>query len=131
MSDYKIVIKTTGGTTTGGYNSNGTNTNFVIDRGASRSTSRRVLSAKFGDGYEQRVLDGINNIEETYNISFNNRLKAEINTIADFLDAQPPASFSFYIGEDTVKVVCDTYSISYGHDDVYSLSAQLRRVYEA
>ena len=131
MADYKIVIKTnTAGNLSSGYSSTGTNTDAVIDRGAGRTTSRRVLSAKFGDGYEQRVLDGINNIEETYSISFKNRAQAEINTIADFLDDQPPAPFQFYIGDDTVYVICDSYSISYGHDSVYSLSAQFRRVYQ-
>jgi len=133
MSDYKIVIKTnTANSLSSGYSSGSSNTsNAVLDRGAGRTTQRRVLSAKFGDGYEQRVLDGINNIEETYSVSFKNRQKAEINTIADFLDDQQPSSFTFHIGEDTVKVVCDTYNISYGHDSVYSLSAQFRRVYEA
>ena len=131
MADYKIVIKTnTAGNLSSGYSSTGTDTDAVIDRGAGRTTSRRVLSAKFGDGYEQRVLDGINNIEETYSISFKNRAQAEINTIADFLDDQPPAPFQFYIGNDTVYVICDSYSISYGHDSVNSLSAQFRRVYQ-
>jgi phage-related protein len=131
MANYKIVIKTnTAGDLSSGYSSVGNDTDAVIDRGAGRNTSRRILSAKFGDGYEQRVLDGINNIEETYSISFKNRAQAEINTIADFLDDQPPAPFQFYIGDDTVYVICDSYSISYGHDSVYSLSAQFRRVYQ-
>ena len=30
-----------------------------------------------------------------------------------------------------VKVVCDSYSISYTNDEVYSLSSKFRRVYEA
>ena len=131
MANYKIVIPTnTAGNLSSGYSSIGSDTDAVIDRGAGRTTQRRVLSAKFGDGYEQRVLDGINNIEETYDISFRNRAQAEINTIAAFLDDQPPAPFQFYIGDDTVYVVCDSYSISYGHDSVYSLSAQFRRVYQ-
>ena len=136
MANYKIVIPTnTAGDLSSGYDSAAADpptvtANAVLDRGAGRTTARRVLSAKFGDGYEQRVLDGINNIEETYDISFRNRAKNEINTIADFLDDQPPAPFQFYIGEDTVYVICDSYSISYGHDSVYSLSAQFRRVYQ-
>ena len=101
MADFKIVIKTvTANSLSSGYSSTSSNTSTaVLDRGAGRTTQRRVLSAKFGDGYEQRVLDGINNIEETYDVSFRNRSKAEINTIADFLDDQQPSSFTFYIGE--------------------------------
>ncbi len=132
MADFKIVIKTvTANSLSSGYSSTSSNTSTaVLDRGAGRTTQRRVLSAKFGDGYEQRVLDGINNIEETYDVSFRNRAKAEIDTIADFLDDQQPSSFTLSIGEDTVKVVCDSYSISYTNDAIYSLSSQFRRVYE-
>jgi len=131
MANYKLVIPTSDGTTTGGYSSSGTNTDFVIDRGAGRQSNQRVLSAKFGDGYEQRVLDGINTKEETFSISFNNRSDEEVDAIADYFDAIAPASFNFYIGDDTVKAVCENYSITYGHTESYSLSAQLRRVYEA
>ena len=44
----------------------------VADRGLSRKSKHNVLTAKFGDGYEQRVLDGINTKQDMFNISFNN-----------------------------------------------------------
>lgn len=130
MANYKLVIPTSDGTTTGGYSAAGTNTDFVIDRGAGRQSQQRILSAKFGDGYEQRVLDGINTKEETFSVTFNNRSDEEVDAIADYFDAIAPASFNFYIGDDTVKTVCENYSITYSHAQSYSLSAQLRRVYE-
>ena len=37
----------------------------VPDKGMSAPYKPRVLSAKFGDGYEQRLRDGINNVERT------------------------------------------------------------------
>ena len=105
-------------------------TEFVFDRGIGRQATQRILTAKFGDGYEQRLKDGINTKEETFSISFKNRTRAEINTIKDFLDATIPASFTVSI-DDTVKVVCETYNISYPQPSSFSLSAELRRVYEA
>ena len=119
----------------------GTNSNFeaVADRGLSRKSKHNVLTAKFGDGYEQRVLDGINTKQDMFNISFKNREAEAINLIAGFLDDKAGTNFDFVITDtfssgslttSTLKVVCDGYDINYGQADNHSLSCQLRRVYE-
>jgi phage-related protein len=111
----------------------------VADRGLSRKSKHNVLTAKFGDGYEQRVLDGINTKQDMFNISFNNRDAEDINLIAGFLDDKAGTNFDFVITDtfssgslttSTLKVVCDGYDINYGQADNHSLSCQLRRVYE-
>ena len=53
-------------------------TTIVADRGLSRTIKHRVLTAKFGDGYEQRVTDGVNSKGDTFAISINNRLASEV-----------------------------------------------------
>ena len=119
----------------------GTNSAFeaVADRGLSRKSKHNVLTAKFGDGYEQRVLDGINTKQDMFNISFKNRDAEDINLIAGFLDDKAGTNFNFVITDtfssgslttSTLKVVCDGYDINYGQADNHSLSCQLRRVYE-
>ena len=111
----------------------------VADRGLSRKSRHNVLTAKFGDGYEQRVLDGINTKQDQFSISFKNRDAADINLIAAFLDDSAGKSFNFVITDtfssgnlttSTIKVVCDDYNISYGQATNHSLSCELRRVYE-
>lgn len=111
----------------------------VADRGLSRKSNHRVLTAKFGDGYEQRVLDGINTKDDMFNISFKNRDSEDINLIAEFLDLKAGKNFDFVVTDtfsngslttSTLKVVCDGYDISYGQTINHSLSCQLRRVYE-
>lgn len=112
----------------------------VADRGLSRKSGHRVLTAKFGDGYEQRVLDGINSKEDTFSISFKNRDAEDINLIAGFFDLKAGKNFDFVITDtftnggnlanSTIKVVCDSYNISYGQSINHSLSCELRRVYE-
>lgn len=111
----------------------------VADRGLSRKSKHNVLTAKFGDGYEQRVLDGINTKQDMFNISFKNRDAEDINLIAEFLDNKAGTNFDFVITDtfssgslttSTLKVVCDGYDINYGQADNHSLSCQLRRVYE-
>jgi phage-related protein len=131
MAEYKIVIPTTNGTTTGGFSAGGTNTNFVVDRGVSRTPKFRVLKQKFGDGYEQRLLDGINAKTEEYSVSFQNREPTEVYSIADFLDATVPANFDFYIDNEIVKVYCDEYQLTHDSTIGHSLTATFKRVYEA
>ena len=111
----------------------------AADRGFSRKSKHNVLTAKFGDGYEQRVLDGINTKQDMFDISFTNREAEEVNLIAGFLDDKAGTNFDFVITDtfssgslttSTLKVVCEGYDITYDREDFHSLSCQLRRVYE-
>lgn len=111
------------------------------DKSMSKSTAPKVLTAKFGDGYEQRIADGINSINETYSLSFSTRPKADIDDIVLFLDNQknvskflltiPDTNNTTRTGEKDVKVVATNYSVTYDYEDFYSLSLSLKRVYEA
>jgi phage-related protein len=47
-----------------------------------------VLEAKFGDGYSQRMSDGLNTIMETWSLSFQNRPISDINIIRAFLEGK-------------------------------------------
>lgn len=58
---------------------------------ASQNTKPRVNEARFGDGYTQRVGDGINRQPRKFDLSFKNRTKTEADSIEAFLidrDAQ-------------------------------------------
>lgn len=107
---------------------------IVPDRGFQRQAQHRVLSAKFGDGYEQRVRDGINTKKENFNLSFNNRSAEEINLIAAFFDLKAATNFTLTItglnSNESIKVVCDSYNIAYIQTNVHSLQTAFRRVYE-
>lgn len=111
----------------------------VADRGMTRASTHRTLTAKFGDGYEQRVLDGINTKNDSFNLSFNNRTSEDINLIAAFFDDKASKNFDFTVTDTftggslsntTMKVVCDTYNITYTRENFHSLTCTLRRVYE-
>jgi len=110
-------------------------TTITPDRGFGRQSQHRVLTAKFGDGYEQRVLDGINSKQDSFSMAFNNRPASEINLLAKFLDNRAAKSFDLTVTDydsdsTSVKVVCDSYNISYIQETVHSLQATFRRVYE-
>ena len=111
------------------------------DKQLTKTSTPRVLTAKFGDGYEQRAVDGINNLEESYALTFKTREKAEIDDIVAFLDSkQNVTKFTFTFpdtnnttrtGERDVKVVAQEYSTNYEYDNFYTLNVTLRRVFEA
>lgn len=108
------------------------------DKGMSRQATPRVRVSKFGDGYEQRLTDGLNPIAETWQVTFNNRSYDEIDDITGFFASLKGAtSFNLTIpdetagGERIIKVVVETYTQNYNFDGFYSASATLRRVYEA
>jgi phage-related protein len=76
----------------------------------------RIRSVKFGDGYEQRMKDGINNIVTTWSLLFKGRADVEADAINAFLVARagwdyflfkPPGSAVY------VKVKCTKWKKSY------------------
>ena len=107
---------------------------FTADRGMTRAVEHRILTAKFGDGYEQRVVDGINSKMSQFDVTFNNRTASSINLLAKFLDNKAGKNFNFtvtdYDGDTVHKVVCEAYNISYTRESIHSLDATFRKVYE-
>jgi len=107
-----------------------TNREITFDRGFSRESSHRVLTATFGDGYQQRVRDGINTKIDKFSVTLSNRIWQEIALISSFFDVIQPQSFQINMERENFKVIVDNYSVMVGHDDVQSISAELSRVYE-
>ena len=111
----------------------------IPDKALTRNNKPRIIKIQFGDGYEQRIQEGINNINQEFAVSFTNRPKEEIDDIMAFLDnKEGTTAFDFTYpdtnasgAERTVKVVCEDYTQSYSYDDFYSCTATFRRVYEA
>ena len=111
------------------------------DKAMTKNSQPKILTATFGDGYDQRVADGINTLNETYNLSFKTRTKEDIDDIVLFLDTQkgvskfiltlPDSNNTTRTGERDVKVVSTDYSVNYEYDNFYTLSLTLKRVFEA
>ena len=51
------------------------------DRGFTRKSSHNILRANFGDGYEQRVIGGINPRNDSFNVSFSNNSNRSIQIV--------------------------------------------------
>tara|TARA_E500000318_G_C3504523_1_gene189727 strand:- start:167 stop:544 length:378 start_codon:yes stop_codon:yes gene_type:complete len=122
-----------------GFNVGGTLGVVNPDRGFSQSNETVIFKTEFGDGYEQRVANGINNNKQKFEMAFVNRPKDEIDDIVDFFAGKKGATaFDFTFAnsnesgnEETVKVVIEKWTQTWKYDDFYDLKATARRVYEA
>ena len=119
-----------------GSNITGFSGGVSVDKGFTRQNTPRIHAVSFGDGYEQRIADGINTLNQTMNVSFSTRPKAEIDDIVAFFESLGGVSkFRMTIddsnGDETIKVVCKTWNQTWAFDNFYSLTATFERVYEA
>lgn len=113
-------------------------TSYVVpDKDIQRTTKPKVHLARFGDGYEQRLLKGINSLDETFSLKFSNRSIAEIEDLILFFESVVGVTaFEFTLPGNainqlkTIKVVCDEYTRNYDRNNFNSVTAKFRRVYE-
>ena len=108
----------------------------IYDRGISDTPKPRVLKAQFGDGYEMRVRDGINTTPRTFALTFNNRTKADIDNIYDFLNGLAGVdtcklTIPYDGGETAVVVVVEQWARTLVYDEYYTLTCSAREVFEA
>lgn len=107
---------------------------YCFDRGFQRNVNHRVLRAGFGDGYSQRVKDGINTKDENISVAFKTRTATEINLLADYLDLKAGSSFPIVVtnrsGDETIQVMCTSYNLNYNYETVHTLTTTFMRVYE-
>ena len=61
---------------------------YTIDRGLTRRVTPRIIKFQYGDGYEQRALQGINPLDEVYAITLRERPKSQIDEVVQFFEAQ-------------------------------------------
>ena len=127
-----------------------TSTNRKPDKGYTRQTTPRVLLAQFGDGYSQRLIDGINPLAETISVSFSTRDKGEIDHIISFFESKGGvSSFTFNVNQQyysspgvtsetdvtstdqlALKVICSSWNKTHNFGDYWSATATFVRVYE-
>ncbi|SAK65347.1 phage minor tail protein [Caballeronia pedi] len=92
---------------------------------SSGSTTAKVREAQFGDGYGQRVADGLNNVSSSFSFQFVNDA-ATISAILAFLRSHGGAtSFSFtpLLWSAPALFVCKTWSEPTRDGNVYTITA--------
>ena len=82
---------------------------WIPSYNAKVSLSPRVLKAQFGDGYAQRVPDGINTNPQSWTLTFLNQPSATADAIDSFLATQNGVTWFWWTpprASSAIKVVC-------------------------
>ena len=101
--------------------------------GAQKQSQPRTRKVQFGDGYEQRLLYGLNQNPKEWSLEFMVD-SVDAATIETFLDARAADSASFdWTPPDTTtsyKWVCEQWTKQSEGDSFYRISATFRQTYE-
>jgi len=102
-----------------------------------KTSQPRIREISYGDGYAQRISDGINNFKESWSLSFTNRTISDVNTMSAFLTARNGVeSFTWTPPGEVVayKVICRSWDtdtiVNDGTIGFGSLTATFERVYD-
>ena len=100
-----------------------------------KTVKHRTRIAQFGDGYSQRVPDGINSRVESWSVSWPGLNETDYQTVISTLDAAGAATALTWTppGDSTVKkyvLTPDGYSVMHHGRGLYSISATLQQVFE-
>lgn len=106
---------------------------YTADFGASKKLQPKVISVSFGDGYEQRVRNGLNTNPQTWDLSFSNRTDTEAEAIDAFLTARGGAeSFDWTpYNESAGKYICREWSKSIDGFNRNTIQATFVQIFEA
>lgn len=93
--------------------------------GLSGAATLKVRRAQFGDGYDQRAADGLNNRSSTYQLQFI-RDAATISAILAFLDSHAGATAFYWtpLLRAQSLFTCATYSEPVKDGAAYTITAQ-------
>ena len=95
----------------------------------------RLLIAKFGDGYEQRTIEGLNPMETRWMLTWSMRPRDVLVDMDSFLTTRYGAAFDFLdpTYEVVVPVFCDQWTVTWVHkgftDEYGDLAAEFRRAH--
>lgn len=96
------------------------------------SVEPKVKSIRFGDGYEQRFADGINNSLLSFDMAFEKRDARESTAILHFLQLRKGAEAFFFTPPEPYstrkKFVCRSWSSSISFHNNYSIKAVFEEV---
>lgn len=105
--------------------------NFVPSWNSELDEEPKVLSAKFGDGYEQRAADGINSRLQMWNVKFENLTSANADTIIAFFRARNGVSYFTWTppGAAEIKVIARKWKRSFP-DFSHTITAMFEQVFD-
>lgn len=99
----------------------------------SKTVGTRVRKTDFGDGYGQRVEDGINTVRAQWNVGWSSLTEAEKTAVDVFLAERKGTKYFLWTppGEGSpLKWICSSWQIDPLDPGAYSFSAQFVQVFD-
>lgn len=102
------------------------------DFGCQLSKKPRVRTARFGDGYQQRVADGLNTAPEEWTLTFSARVASEANEILQFIEARNGVeSFTWSSPRGTTgRFICPEWTHTPNNHFTHTITAKFQQVFE-
>lgn len=87
---------------------------WIPDAGYAKEQTWRLRTAQFGDGYQQRILDGINALDKKFTVTFY-RTEQQLIDMDNYLAGQMGSAFPFVepLTDINYSVWCDTWTITW------------------
>lgn len=106
---------------------------FVPSKAFTKDSKPRVNSIQFGDGYSQRILRGINTMDDSWKVSFIGQSLTVANNIVAFFTARGGSEYFLFTPPGEVvqyKVICPDWSVEYTSHISRNIIATFIRVYD-
>jgi phage-related protein len=87
---------------------------WLPDAPVAKEKEWRVRVAQFGDGYQQRMLDGINALNVKWKVIFSNRNNSVLIEMDNYLSSMKGSAFNFMDPSTGVvnEVFCDQWEVA-------------------
>lgn len=106
---------------------------YIPSTGFEESSDSNILQASFGDGYSQRVANGINSTVRSWNLSFVNRTLVDSEAIMSFLKARNSVQSFLWTppGEqESISVLAREWKKVYNSPITRNISVKFIEVFE-
>jgi phage-related protein len=106
---------------------------FNPDKALKQDMKPRILKAQFGDGYMQRARDGINNINESWTLTWKNRSVADGQKLLNFFESTGgihAITWTPPYASDPLKVIVETWNTTFPQMEVLTVQAKFTRVHD-
>lgn len=103
---------------------------FVPQYGASNEVKPKITKASFGDGYEQRMQDGINNIPRVWSLTFMNNPTDADSIEAFFIARKGVESFDWTPPTGSIgKWTCETWKRGVDNPAFHTITTSFKEVF--
>ncbi len=106
---------------------------YTVDFSSNKRTQPKISNIQFGDGYSQRIAQGLNHVSSIWSVTFVNRDLDEATEIEEFFIARgateafdwtPPRE------ETEIKVICTSWERSFSNPVSDTIRATFEQVFD-